>query len=248
MRIDRVELDGQINRFGVWSAVVAIVTIVISLFLPLDVPGGYSALQADRVDWLIHNRSLFIVGWINQIIAMFSLSGVFFAIAWRIIGANPLRAMIAAMVVAFSVMAFIIPKFIAVWTIPLLADAIANPAAGHELAAPLLQLLNVSVPFSLYTSFDYLGFWLYALFGLLVAVPLYQEGVSTKIAALGFGLFGLIYHLALVALLVGALSVADIEGWFVGIAGLLIVPVVAALFVFRRTQPIPANRVQSTPR
>jgi len=40
-------------------------------------------------------------------------------------------------------MAFIIPKFIAVWTIPLLADAIVSGAVGAELADSLLHLLNV---------------------------------------------------------------------------------------------------------
>ena len=215
---------------------VALVTTVITFLLPLDVADGYSALQSDRVAWLVDNRLLFILGWINQIFAMLSLSGVFFTLAWKIVEANPLRAMIAALVVALSVMAFLIPKFIAVWTIPLLADAIADETAGSEMATSLLQLLNVSVPFSLYTSFDYLGFWLYAVFGLLVARPLYQGRASTKVAAVTLGVFGLIYHAALAALLVGAIGAANIESWFIGIAGLLLIAVVAALFVFRTSK------------
>jgi hypothetical protein len=59
-------------------------------------------------------------------------------------------------------MAFVIPKFMAVWTIPLLAEAADSGGAGAAMAATLLPLLNVSIPFSLYTSFDYLGFWLYS--------------------------------------------------------------------------------------
>ena len=97
------------------------------------------------------------------------------------------------MVVLMSVVAFFIPKFIAVWTIPLLADTIASGAAGAELADPLLRLLNVSVPFSLYTSFDYLGFWLYSVFALLVAAPLYGEALSLKISSISLGVFGVIY-------------------------------------------------------
>jgi len=230
---DNVILNRQIYVLGFWSAVVALATTAISFLLPLDVTDGYSASQADRVAWLVDNRTPFILGWINQIAAMLSFAGVFFAMAWKIASANPLRALIAAFVVALSVMTFIIPKFIAVWTIPLLAEAIASGSTGSDLAAPLLQLLNVSVPFSLYTSFDYLGFWLYAVFALLVARPLYQKSTSSKVAALCFAVFGVLYHVALIALLSGAIGAADIEDWFVGIALLVLIAVVAALFIFR---------------
>ena len=226
-------LDYQINRLGFWSAGVAIATGMIAFFLPLDVPGGYAAEHADRVAWLSANRSMFILGWVNQIVAMLSLSGVFFGVAWQIATRNPLRAIVAAMVVLISVVAFIIPKFIAVWTIPLLADTISTGAAGVELADPLLRLLNVSVPFSLYTSFDYLGFWLYAVFGLLVAGPLYNESISSKIAAVTVGVFGLVYHGMLVALLVGVVAAADIESWFLSVSGLLFILIVTMLFIFR---------------
>ena len=223
----------QINRFGFWSGIIAIATIIISFFIPLDAPGGYTAEHADRVAWLSANRGTFILGWINQIAAMFSLSGIFFAMAWQIATKNPLRAVIAAMVVLVSVVAFIIPKFMAVWTLPLLAQVISNGAVGAELADPLLRLLNVSVPFSLYTSFDYLGFWLYAVFGLLVAGPLYGENASAKIAAVTIGLFGLVYHGLLAALLLGAITPPDIESSFLGASGLLLIVVVAMIVTFR---------------
>lgn len=231
-------LDVQINRLGFWSAVIAIVTSVISFFLPLDVPSGYTAEHVDRVVWLNANRGVFILGWINQIVAMLGFSGVFFGMSWLIVAKNPLRAIVAAMVVLLSVMAFIIPKFMAVWTIPLLAETISSGVSGVELADPLLKLLNVSVPFSLYTSFDYLGFWLYAVFGLLVAGPLlkkrFEKSVASKIAAVTVGLFGLLYHGALAALLFGAIAAVDIETWLLGLAGLLLILLVAMLFVFRK--------------
>ena len=226
-------LDLQINRLGFWSAVVVIATAVITFFTPLDAPGGYNAPHADRIAWLSANNATFILGWINQIVAMLSLSGVFFGMAWQIASQNPLRAIIAAMVVLISVVAFIIPKFIAVWTIPLLAQVISNGAEGAELADPLLRLLNVSIPFSLYTSFDYLGFWLYAVFGLLVAGPLYGENASAKIAAVTIGLFGLVYHGLLAALLLGAITPPDIESSFLGASGLLLIVVVAMIVTFR---------------
>lgn len=222
----------QMNRFGFWSAVIAIMTGMISFFLPLDAPKGYTAEHADRIAWLTANRDLFILGWLNQIAAMFSLSGVFFAIAWHIAVKNPLRAALAAMVVLLSVVAFIVPKFMAIWTIPQLAEVITNNAVGAELADSLLTLLNVSVPFSLYTSFDYLGFWLYGVFSLLVAGPLYGDKTSAKIAAITLGMFGIIYHGLLASLLLGSIAPPDIESSFLVAAGLLLVAVVVMGFNF----------------
>ena len=228
-----ISLNNQVNQFGFWSAIVATLTLIASLFIPLDVPAGYSAEHAERVAWLNANRGTFIIGWINQIAAMLSLSGIFIAMCWRIANMNPLRAILAAMVVLVSVVAFIIPKFMAVWTIPLLADTISTGAVGAELADPLLRLLNVSIPFSLYTSFDYLGFWLYAVFGLLVAIPLYGENISTRIAAVTIGLFGLIYHVLLIAILLGKIAAADIESVLIGVSGLLMIQIIAMIFSFR---------------
>lgn len=222
----------QMNRFGFWSAVIAIMTGMISFFLPLDAPKGYTAEHADRIAWLTANRDLFILGWLNQIAAMLSLSGVFFAIAWHIAVKNPLRAALAAMVVLLSVVAFIVPKFMAIWTIPQLAEVITNNAVGAELADSLLTLLNVSVPFSLYTSFDYLGFWLYGVFSLLVAGPLYGDKTSAKIAAITLGMFGIIYHGLLASLLLGSIAPPDIESSFLAAAGLLLVAVVVMGFNF----------------
>ena len=73
--------------------------------------------------------------------------------------------------------------------------------------------MNVSVPFSLYTSFDYLGFWLYSVFALLVAAPLYSEALSLKICAISLGVFGVIYQLMLLALWRGDIAAVDIEGY-----------------------------------
>jgi len=228
-------LDNSINRLGFWSVFVVIVTAIISLYLPLDAPNGYVVEHADRVAWLSNNRELFIAGWVNQIVAMLSLSGAFFAIAWRVGSTIPLVAMIAAMVVLMSVMAFIIPKFIAVWTIPILAETISTAASGAELADSLLRILNVSVPFSLYTSFDYLGFWLYSLFALLVAKPLFSLSLATKLASVTLGLFGVIYQLMLVALWASEIATVDIEASFIGISLLLIIAIIAMGYEFKKT-------------
>jgi len=220
-----ISLDYQINRLGFWSVVIAFATGLVSAFLPLDVPGGYTAEHADRVTWLSANRGAFIAAWVNQIAAMLSLSGLFFAIAWKIVGNNPLRAILAAMVVLMSVVAFIIPKFMAVWTLPVLADTIVAGAVGAEMADALLLVLNVSQPFSLYTSFDYLGFWLYSVFALLVAVPLYGQTKTAKISAVSLGIYGVLYQFVLVAFLFGEVAPTDIEVSF----GLTILPLLVVM-------------------
>ena len=229
-----ISLDYQINRFGFWSVIIAIATGVVAMFFPLDAPGGYAAEHADRVAWLSANRGAFIAGWINQIVSMFSLSAVFFCGAWVVAGKNPFRAILAALFVAMATMAFIIPKFIAVWTIPLLADTITSGAVGAQLADPLLRLLNVSIPFSLYTSFDYLGFWLYSVFALLVAGPLYGATKSAKVASVSLGVFGVIYQILMVALFLRAIEPVDIEAYFIGASMLLLFHLVAIAFVFKR--------------
>jgi hypothetical protein len=227
-------LDYQINRFGFWSVIVVVATGVAAMFFPLDAPGGFTAEHADRVAWLSANRGAFIAGWVNQIAAMFSLSAAFACGAWVVAGKNSLRAILAALFVAMATMAFIIPKFIAVWTIPLLADTITTGAVGAELADPLLRLLNVSIPFSLYTSFDYLGFWLYSVFALLAAGPLYGDTMSAKIAAVALGLFGVIYQILMIALFLGSIAPVDIEAYFIGASMLMLVHLVAIAFVFKR--------------
>lgn len=226
-------LDYQVNRLGLWSAVVVIITSVLAMLLPLDAPEAYNAEHADRIAWLNANRGAFIGGWVNQIAAMLSLSGVLFATAWQIKDKNPLRALLAAMVVLMSVMAFIIPKFTAIWTIPLLAETAASGAMGSQMADSLLLLLNVSIPFSLYTSFDYLGFWLYGVFAVLVMMPLYGDSSSSRVAAVALGIFGVLYQLMLVALLVGAIAATEITTYFMSAALLLLVVVIAMTFHFK---------------
>ena len=227
-------LDRQINRFGFWSALIVIVTTAVSFVLPFDVPGGFDASEADRVAWITANRDLFIAGWVNQIAAMFSLSAVLFCGAWLAAKRNLLAGLLAAFVVAMATMAFIIPKFMAVWTIPLLADSISSSGAGAQMAATLLPLLNVSIPFSLYTSFDYLGFWLYSVFGLIAARPLYDSSMAAKAAAISLGSFGVTYQVLLASLLAGAITAAEIETYFLGVALLLLVHVVPVMALFRR--------------
>ncbi|MBT6352686.1 MAG: hypothetical protein HOJ46_11500 [Halieaceae bacterium] len=221
----------QVSRFGLWCAVLCIVTAVIAALLPLDVPDGYSAAHTERLQWLTENRDAFVAAWVNQIVAMVSLSGLFLALCWRGRSNDPLRALLATGAVAMATMAFVIPKFIAIWTIPLLVNAAATVGAGADMAAVLLPLLNVSIPFSLYTSFDYLGFWLYALFAVLMMKPLYDGDGASKLVAILVGLFGIGFHVAFACLLLGVIQAPDIEISF----GLSFIPLLLLILILAVT-------------
>ena len=232
----------QVSRFGLWCAVLCIVTAVIAALLPLDVPDGYSAAHTERLQWLTENRDAFVAAWVNQIVAMVSLSGLFLALCWRGRSNGPLRALLATGAVAMATMAFVIPKFIAVWTIPLLANAEATGGTGADMAAVLLPLLNVSIPFSLYTSFDYLGFWLYALFAVLMMKPLYGSDWTSKLIAILVGLFGIGFHAAFACLLLGVIQASEIETSFgVSFVPLLLLILILAVTFWRDLKHAPNN-------
>ena len=228
-------LNQQIGHLGFWSGGIFLVTVVVSLVLPLDVPDGLQAAHVDRVIWLNEHRSAFILGWVNQMVSMLSLSGVLLAVAWLVAMRSPLSGMVGGIAILLSITAFIIPKFIAIWTIPQLAEASATGGVGSVFADQLLLILNVSVPFSLYTSLDYLGFWLYALFSLVIAAPLFKYSLIWKVTAVSLGVFGAAFHAIFIALLIRKVVPTDIEFWFLGSALFLVVAIIAAVPGFRTT-------------
>ncbi|WP_372747205.1 hypothetical protein [Litorivivens sp.] len=229
-------LEEDINRLGFWSVIAAFALALASGFFPLDAPGGAEAVHADRAAWLSANGGSFIMGWLIQIAWMSAWTATMFVLCWMVFAARPIRALIAAMFVLVSFVAFIIPKFIAVWTIPQLGDAIVDGGAGAEMADALLLILNVSIPYSLYTSLDYLGFWMYALFSLMIAGPLFEQAAesrSIKIAAVALGLFGLIWHVMMIAVFMDAAGSAAIE---IAVAAgflLILIAFVAAAIKFK---------------
>jgi hypothetical protein len=95
-------------------------------------------------------------------------------------------------------------------------------------------LLNVSLPFSLFTSFDYLGFWLYAVFSLLIAGPLFRLTLSAKIAAVGFGAYGLLFHILVAGVLTRNVAQADIGAYAESIGALLLVVIISMAVYFRK--------------
>jgi len=223
-------LDDTINKAAFWSAIVLILAGVLSVFFPLDAPDGPFA---ERMIWFSSNVDAFVMGWVVQLIAMLTLSGVFAGTAWQIRESHPLSAFVAGAALLISVVAFIIPKFIAIWSIPQMVVASSTVSADIAVAEQLFQLLNPSLSFSLFTSFDYLGFWMYGIFGLLVARPLFSLTLSAKIAAVGLGLFGLLYHVLFAGVMTGNVVTADIGPYAESMGALLLIPVISMAVYFK---------------
>lgn len=236
---DQTRLDRQVNRAAFYSAAVLLVAAVPSLFLPLDAPEGTTA---DRLIWFSSNLGAFVAGWIVQMILMLTLTGVFAGAAWQLRRSHPLRAFIAGTALLVSLVAFIIPKFVAIWSIPQMVSESATVSSHSLVAEQLFQLLNPSLPFSLFTSFDYLGFWMYAVFGLLVARPLFRLTLSAKVAGVAFGVYGLLYHLLFAGVITGSVAGAEIGAYSTAIGALLLVAVISLAIRFRKAMVAEGGR------
>lgn len=229
---DTRALDHTISKVAFWSAIVLILSGILSMFLPLDAPEGSFA---ERMIWFSSNAGAFVMGWVVQMVAMLTLSAVFAGTAWQIRESYPVSAFVAGTALLIAVVAFIIPKFIAIWSIPQMVTASSTVSANVAVAEQLFQLLNPSLPFSLFQSFDYLGFWMYGVFGLLVARPLFRLSLSAKIAAVALGLFGLLFHILFLGVLTGGVVTADIGFYFESIGVLLLVVVISMAVYFRKS-------------
>jgi hypothetical protein len=229
---DARKIDMAINKAAFWSAIVLILAGVLSVFLPLDASEGPFA---DRMMWYSSNLDVYVMGWVVQMIAMLSLSGVLAGTAWQTRESHPLNTFIAGTALLIAVVSFIIPKFIAIWSIPQMVVASSTVSANAAVAEQLFQLLNPSLSFSLFTSFDYLGFWMYGVFGLLIARPLFRLTLSAKIAAVALGLFGLLYHFLFAGVMTGSVTTANIGPYAESMGGLLLIPVISMAVYFRKT-------------
>jgi len=92
----------------------------------------------------------------------------------------------------------------------------------------------VSLPFSLFASYDCLGFWLYAVFSLLIARPLFGLTLSAKVAAVGFAAYGFLFHVLLIGVLTRRVPMADIGPYIMSVAVLLLVPIISMAVYFSK--------------
>ena len=228
---DTPTIDDTINRASFWTAIVLVLAGVLSVFFPLDAPAG---TFAERMMWYSNNVDAYVMGWVVQMIAMLTLSGVFAGTAWQTRKSHPVSSFVAGAALLAATMAFLIPKFIAIWSVPQMVTASTTVTANAAVAERLFQLLNPSLSFSLFTSFDYLGFWMYGVYGLLVARPLFNLSLSAKIAAVGLGLFGLLYHVLIFGVMFGSIATADVGPYAESMGILLLIPVISMAVYFRK--------------
>ena len=204
-------LDSQINKAAYLSAIVLFVFTAVSMFGVYDAPAGSTA--AEKVAWLNENNGAFVLSWVTQIVQVFTLAAVFAAICWKVFSVNPLAAVSGGIVLMLGTMAILITKGTELWVIPLAAQDLAAGSSGQEPGLTLLSINSQSYPYSLTSYFDYLGLWLWSLFGLIVARPLFRFSTSAKVAAISLGLFGIIYPIFYGFLVTGVIPQDEITNY-----------------------------------
>lgn len=204
-------LDSQINNAAYLSAIILFVFTVVSMFGVYDAPAGSTG--AEKVAWLNENNSIFVLSWVTQIVQVFTLTAVFATICWRVYSVNPLAAVSGGILLMLGTMAILITKGTELWVVPLAAQDLAAGSSTQEPGLTLLSINSQSYPYSLTTYFDYLGLWLWSLFGLVVARPLFRFSTSAKVAAVSLGLFGIIYPIFYGFLVTGAIPLKDITNY-----------------------------------
>ena len=204
-------LDSQINKATYLSAIVLFVFTAVSMFGVYDAPAGSTA--AEKVAWLNENNGAFVLSWVTQIVQVFTLAAVFAAACWKVFSVNPLAAVSGGIVLMLGTMAILITKGTELWVVPLAAQDLAAGSSGQEPGLTLLSINSQSYPYSLTTYFDYLGLWLWSLFGLLVARPLFRFSTSAKVAAVSLGLFGIIYPIFYGFLVTGVIPLEEITNY-----------------------------------
>ncbi len=204
-------LDSQINKATYLSAIILFVFTVVSMFGVYDAPAGSTG--AEKVAWLSENNGAFVLSWVTQIVQVFTLTAIFAAACWKAFSVNPLAAVSGGIVLMLGTMAILITKGTELWILPLAAQDLAAGLASQEPGLTLLSINSQSYPYSLTTYFDYLGLWLWSLFGLLVARPLFQFSTSAKVAAISLGLFGVIYPVFYGFLITGVIPLKDITNY-----------------------------------
>jgi hypothetical protein len=215
---------------GYKAAFVFLITAVISLALPLEAP---VPTQSAAELWLNTEAGGYLFGWLNQVILMLASSVILLAAGLLIYSSAPLRAGAVWVLTLMSTLAFLISKFLSLWSVPLTVKAIAAENAVAGSAQSILTTLGPSEAFGLVPSIDYLGFWLYGLIGLLLFRPLFRQSLSAKIAAIALLMYGILFHLVYVAVVIDLLGQSDVGDAFFLINFLVLIAVIALLFRFR---------------
>ena len=230
-------ISAQINSVAFKATVVVILLGIVSLFLPLGSPG---ATQEEAAEWLINDLTLYMAGWIVQIILMFCTTTIFVGAAWQIYSTNPLRSILLWSLTGVSFIAFSITKFIAVWSVPLSARSLAAGSETRDSAEAFLLAVNPSSTFGLAPTLDFLGFLIYGVMGIILFRPLLRLSTSAKVAAVSLFVYGILIFLILGVAVTAIISQNDIWAYADSSSYLFLVAVVALLVRFK-SQINPAN-------
>ncbi|MFP6581008.1 MAG: hypothetical protein VCD00_00465 [Candidatus Hydrogenedentota bacterium] len=230
-------ISTQINSVAFKATIIALALGIISLFLPLGSPG---ATQEEAAEWLINDLTLYMMGWIVQIILMFCTTTIFVGAAWQIYSTNPLRSLLLWSLTGVSFIAFSITKFIAVWSVPLSARSLAAGSETRDSAEAFLLATNPSVSFGLAPTLDFLGFLIYGVMGIILFRPLLRLSTSAKVAAVSLFVYGVVICLILGVAVTAIISQSDIWGYADSSSFIFIVAIVALLIRFK-SQINPAN-------
>jgi hypothetical protein len=215
-----------------WTTGATLALSLALLVLPVTPPPGAAS---DQLAWLRDHRVLHVLSWGTQMAWVCCFAGVMLGAslhAFRF-GAGPAVLGVAAGILATG--AFLTEKFIRLWALTLMARTVAGDGTSTmaDVAARQFLIWEGGPPFVFVETLDYLGFWLYALFGLLLARPLWRARGPARVAGACFALYGVAYH----ALLLGSLFGPDPtlgERHIMNVGGLLAVAAVALLVSFRR--------------
>lgn len=224
------EISADVYGLGVGAAIVLLAGALVSFLLPLGAPAPTT--QA-AMQWLNAEAGAYLFGWLNQLVMMLACTVIFAVAGWSISGTAPLRAVAVWALTLISTAIFLISKFFALWSVPLMAKAIASESAAGPQAEAFLLALAPSEAFGLMGSLDYLGFWLYGLIGLFLFLPLYRRSLSAKIAAIVLLLYGVAFTLVFVAALIDLIGQADVAAFAMSLGLSLLIASAALLVQFR---------------
>ena len=223
-------ISPAIFDLGYKAAFVFLLTAAISFALPLEAP---DPTQSAAELWLNTEAGGYLFGWLNQVILMFAFSVILLAAGLLIYSSAPLRAGAVWVLTLMSTLVYLMSKFLSLWAVPLTVKAISAENAVASSAQSILVTLGPNEAFGLVPSIDYLGFWLYGLIGLLLFRPLFRQSLSAKIAAIALLMYGILFHLVYVAVVVDLLGQSDVGDAFFLINFLVLIAVIALLFRFR---------------
>ena len=192
----------QFYRAAFWAAVICTASSVLMLILPM----GPSVMESgERLAWFEANLGIYLLAWGNQIILVCCFVPVMMGVGLCVFKRNPVSGIMACVAGLIATAVFLIEKFVRFWALPLMTKTLVHAPEGREasIAEINFQIWDGSTMFAFVDTMDYLGFWLYALFGLFLFYPLWKIKGAARIAGVMFLVYGFGYHVLLFGTLLG---------------------------------------------